>query len=376
MNRRQPKIRRAGRAPVLIICFCLGLVFSSIAQTNLSPAAGANPPAPDRFLVIYDISNGMEKRATNAQRVLGQMFASGLNGELERGDQIGAWTFNDELHTGEFALMRWVPQTGPILSATLEQFIQRQRYSKSPRFAPVMAQLTNVVADSDKLTVILVSDGSTAPVGTLFDDQIAEAFKLNFTEQRRLAMPFVTILRAVNGRFVSLRVNTPPWPIELPAYPGALATHPPPTNPPPSTPATSTPAPPVVPVVPEPLPVARTNPAPARATNVIVVDSTPPQFPERTNPSPAVVAAPASPPSNPPPAQMTPTNPSPAVAASSPDPKSPVTTPAKRFPVLPLAVGAGVVLVGFAILCLLLFKHSREKPRVSLITRSMNKDRK
>ena len=83
-----------------------------------------------------------------------------------------------------------------------------------------MAQLTSVVADSDKITVILISDGSEPLAGTPFDVQIAEAFRLNAAEQRKQAMPFITVLRAAKGKFVSLRVNTPPWPFELPPYPG------------------------------------------------------------------------------------------------------------------------------------------------------------
>ena len=360
----------------MLASLCLALVTPGQAQTNLPPAARTNPPAPERFLLIYDISNGMEKRAANSQRVIGQMFASGLYGKLERGDQIGAWAFNNELHTGQFQLQRWTPQTGPTIAATLVKFVERQRYSKSPAFAPVMAQLTNVVADSDKITVIFVSDGSAVPVGTMFDDQIAEAYKLNSAEQRRLAMPFVTILRAAKGKFVSLRVNTPPWPIELPAYPGEQKVTPPPTNPPPTKAVTPVPAPPIAPVVPEPVSPIQTNLAITPATNIIVIDAAPTPLPELTNLPPADVAAPPPAASNPPQLQLEKTNLVPVVAAA-PLTAAPAATPeAKKLPLIPIVAGAGIVLGGITILCFVLLKRSREEPRVSLITRSMNKDRK
>lgn len=360
----------------MLVSLSLLTVLPSQAQTNLPPAGSTNRPAPERFLVIYDISNGMEKRAANSQRVIGQMFASGLNGELERGDQIGAWAFNNELHTGQFQLQRWTPQVGPTIAATLAKFVERQRYSKSPAFAPVMAQLTNVVADSDKITVIFVSDGSTAPIGTMFDDQIAEAFKLNAAEQRRLAMPFVTILRAAKGKFVSLRVNTPPWPIELPAYPSDQKIAPPPTNPPPAKTATPPPAPAVVPVAPEPIRTTQTNLAATTTTNAPVVEASPPPLPEPTNLPPVVATLPTQPPSNPPLAQLEKTNPTPAVAAAPPTAAPAATPKARRLPLISIIAGACVVLGGIAILCFALLKRSREEPRVSLITRSMNKDRK
>lgn len=375
MNCLPPNRRTAGYRSTCLGLLLLGWLLPGHAQTNLPPAARSTHPAPERFLVIYDISKGMEKRADNSQRVIGQMFASGLNGQLKSDDQIGAWTFNNELHTGEFALLRWVPQTGLTLAATVEQFVRRQRYAKSPDLAPVMAQLTNVVADSDRLTVILVSDGSVAPVGTMFDNQIAEAFKLNAAEQRRLAMPFVTILRVAKGKFVSLRVNTPPWPIELPAYPGDQQIAAPLTNPPPTKAAAPAPAPPITPVAPEPIQTTEAHLAAAPTTNAPVVEAPPLPRPEPTNPPPVVVTQSTPAPSNPPPVQPEITNSTPAVAA-----RPPAVTAAGpgsgKLPLLPIIAGIGVVLGGFTIFCFAILKRSREVPRVSLITRSMNKDRK
>lgn len=377
MNCHRPKHRSPGGwLARLSCCLSLALTLSGLAQTNNPPATRTNQPAPDRFLLIYDISSGMEKRAANAQQIIGQMFAFGLNGELKRGDQIGAWSFNHELHTGEFALLRWVPETSQTLAATLVAFVERQRYSKSPTLAPVMAQLTNVVADSDELTVILVSDGSAAPVGTMFDDQIAEAFKLNAAEQRRLAMPFVTILRAAKGKFVSLRVNTPPWPIELPAFPGDQKLAPPPTNPPPTKAAISTPAPTLVPVAPEPIRPTPTNLAVIPATNSPVVEAPPLPAPEPTNPPPAIAIPSTPPPSNPPVTELETTNPTPVSTATSPTTAPTAPPTAWKLPLIPIVAGAGVVLGIFVIFCFVLLKRSRAEPRVSLITRSMNKDRK
>ena len=38
-------------------------------------------------------------------------------------------------------------------------FLKSRKYEKTARLAPVIAQLKNVVADSDKITVLLISDG-------------------------------------------------------------------------------------------------------------------------------------------------------------------------------------------------------------------------
>src|SRR5262245_41832029 len=216
----------------LIPCLCI-LVVTSLAQTP-PPTVATNRLSSDRFLVILDISVGMEKRSENMQSVIGQLFSSGFGGQLRRGDTIGMWTYNDSLHTGEFPLQRWTPQNARPATSLAAQFAQNQRYSKRSNLSPVMAQLTNVIANSDRITVILVSDGSESPTGTPFGKQIAEAFKLNADEQRRQSMPFVTVLRAVKGEFIGFKVSTPPWPIEYPAFPPEPATMTAaPTNPPP-----------------------------------------------------------------------------------------------------------------------------------------------
>ena len=177
--------------------FLLCLVAMAFRASAQNPPPGTNPtnrPSSDRYLVILEISSAMQKRATNVQDVIGQLFSSGFNGQLHRGDTIGMWTYNDSLHTGAFPLQRWTPQTVRQITSVAAQFTQNQRYSKRSSLSPVMAQLTNIVADSDRITVILVSDGSESLAGTPFESQISDAFKHNGEEQRRRAMPFVTVL--------------------------------------------------------------------------------------------------------------------------------------------------------------------------------------
>lgn len=372
--------RSPGFRPGPLLClFVWALTWPAPAQTNRAAGPRTNGPPPERFLLVVETSAAMQKRSTNVLNVVGRLFSSGVNGQLDRGDNIGAWTYDSDLHTGQFPLQRWTPQTGREITLKLVQFIQQQRYAKQSRLAPVMAQLTNVIADSDKITVILISDGSETPAGTTFDEQIAEAFKLNAAEQRRQAMPFVTILRAAKGKFVSLRVNTPPWPIELPAYPGGLdsTNTPASTNSAPATVATAPPAVPITPVAPEPAPRPETNGAVSPPTNPppAIAERTPPPVVLPTNPPPAPTVVVTNKPAETAvaPAGVAPTN-APSVVSSEPA-ASADKSPGK-LPLLPILVGAGVVLLGLTIVCFALLKRSRGEPRVSLITRSMNKDEK
>lgn len=352
-------------------------------QTNLVPANRTSRRVTERVLFIFDISSDMEKRAANVRRIAGLLVSSGLNSQLDRGATIGVWTFNNELHTGEFPLQVWTPQAAGDISLGMGQFLQQQRYAKSPRLAPVMAQLTNVVADSDKITVILMSDGSEPLTGTMFDTQIAEAFKLNRDEQRRLDMPFVTILRAARGKFVSLKVNTPPWPIDIPAYPGETKPpEPTPAEPPPTVVIQSTNRPATnIPVAPAPLPKPEPHPRPVE-TNVVetpgtnataAVEPTPPPVETPSNPPPVVIVPPKPVVANVVAQPVAPAEPTNTLVAAPAESDVPTVV---KMALLPVLIGGGIILFGLVIVCLVLLKRSRETTRVSLITKSMNKDRK
>lgn len=345
----RPALKSRWTGLQLAALFCLGLLASrALAQPQTSPVALTNRPAPERFLIILDISAPMQKRASNVQRVVGQLFSSGLQGQMDRGDSIGVWTYNDELHTGEYPLLRWSKEAGGEITIGLVQFVQKQIYSKSPNLSPVMAQLTNVVAKSEKITVILFSDGSQSLAGTPFDAQIAQAFALNQAEQRKQSMPFVTILRAARGEFVSVKVNTPPWPVEIPGYPGEAAT---------VTPELPEPT---VPVVSEPV-EAQPAPLPTNLPVVSTVEPPPVEPPPAAPVTPPVVESKIAP------AQVQTNLP--------PEPTVTATATSGKLPLIPIVAGVAVVVVGFAALLLALTRRSRE-PRVSLITRSMNKDEK
>lgn len=382
MNRPRPPLRPSRLlALAWLVLWPLSTHFPALGQASNAPAGDGQRPEPERFLFIIDVGSDMQKRATNVQRVVHQLFATGFQGQLRPGDTIGMWTYNNELHTGQYPLQRWLPRVAREISVASVQFVQDLRYDKRSRLEPVLAPLASVVADSDRITVILISDGEEAPVGTPFDQRIAETFKLYVTEQRRLAMPFVTILRAVQGRYVGVKVNTPPFPLEFPAYPDEASNHKSTStdSPPPKT-ETPPPPPPVKPAVTtEPKPtVTETNPPVTAPTNPPVV-STPPPPPRETPTNPAPVAintqTPPPAPTNPAPAPAIQTNPV-ATSPTAPINQEPNDSPDTRRSLVPLLAGVGIVLTGLAILSLALWKRSRAAPRVSLITRSMNKDRK
>lgn len=206
------------------LVWAFAICASALPIHSLAAATNSARPSPGRYLLIVDTSSSMNRYSENVQKVVGQLFVSGMNGQLRPGDTIGIWTFNEELYAGQVPLLQWTPQTRQRLAGGVAEFLGRQRYEKQTRFDKVITPVAQLVKDSDKFTVVLISDGEDKITGTPFDQEINEAYKLNFAEQRKLRIPFVTTLRARKGEFIGWRVNTPPWPVEFPPFPVKVQT--------------------------------------------------------------------------------------------------------------------------------------------------------
>jgi hypothetical protein len=354
--------------------FSSGVLRQLSAQTN-APAP-AHPLANERFLLVVETSSATQKREENIQKVAGAVIASGLNGHMLPGTTIGVWTFNDQLSTGKFPLRVWTPESRQHTAREVVQFLQQQKFEKAPRLTGVQSALANLLAQSERMTVIYITSGSQPVTGTTQDEMIAETFRSNAEKQRSLQMPFVTILRATKGQVVATAVTTPPWALEVPEYPDV---------PKPDLEALKPPAP----EPPKPQPVApRSNPNVLSPTNMIYLAETsappvtPPPVPEVRAEVPSnVVASSAAPKVEPPPTNLPP---EPVVAppvplatnqpmATTAEVEPPATTSARVS--MPILLGGGIALLLIVLVVLLFLLRRPPTPRqkISLITDSLNR---
>jgi hypothetical protein len=161
----------------------------------------------------------MRSRARAAEESIATLLESGIQGQIRDGDQLGVWTFNNDLHDGEFDLVVWNESVREEISRSIVGFLDKQRFRKSTDFSKVMPHLLDVVAESKRITVILVSDGDEAIQGTPFDDDIAAYYRENAKAIKDKRAPIITVLRGHEGVLIGHNVSYPPWPIEFPAFP-------------------------------------------------------------------------------------------------------------------------------------------------------------
>jgi hypothetical protein len=165
----------------------------------------------------------MQDREGAALQAAQDLLASGIGGQLRRGDTIGVWTYNQELIAGKFPLQVWSPETHRAVGNRILTFLNEQKYEKRARLDKVLPAVQDLIKDSKFITVILISDGGQKIHGTPFDDRINGFYKLWNGEQQAARMPFVTVLRARDGTITDHTINSAPWPVELPPLPAELA---------------------------------------------------------------------------------------------------------------------------------------------------------
>lgn len=314
-------------------------------------AQAADPAGPGRYLFIFDTSSNMKRCEPAVEKSLEMMLVTSMNGQMHKGDTFGVWTFNQDLHPGDYPLQVWNPENAANIASNLIQFVQSRKYENKTRFEALQPLLNRVMQSSERLTVLIFSDGQTKITGTTYDTGINQLFATNAAAQKKAREPVVVVLRSQQGKYVGCAVTFPPQMVGLPDFP-PLPEPPPPPKPEPKPVAKPEPEP-------EPVPTIIGPPLIIKGTNV--VSSLPAAMnPPPMEPAPTAIAptnAPVVPLANPPPAESLvapvlpsrPTNP-PAVAEANPpaptnelvahppeNPVAPVSAPKPGLPASPVA---------------------------------------
>ncbi len=377
----------------------------------------------NRFLFIVDTSSAMRGCSNAVVQDVVELMESEMRGEFRQGDTVGLWTYNDKLHP-EFPMQVWTKADKDTIVADMAAFLQERRYGKRAHLEKVMPAMSRVIKNSERITVLLISDGTGSIQGTPFDKDINNLQKKYAPELRSAHVPFVTVLAARNGAVFDYTLNypglvaiphtaNPEIPAETNAPVAAAISNPAanaPAKPRPmrsiimsaatnvvhaAAPAPATvaapvaapsaqPAPPLaVAPVSAPPPVAAVAPAPAgRPANAAAAPSPREIAPPQTRPAPPPIVARQ----NPEPADAAPLPHAPPVSVTANNPQPPPAPPvAPNAPVANIGPSGGAQLALFVmafslltiavVLVVFLLRRSRRAPQPSLITQSIDRPR-
>jgi len=188
----------------------------------LAPAAraqSARPKMDNRFLFIFDTASNMKRCLPGVQKALNEILAADTNGLLSPGDSLGVWTFDQQLHAGQFPLQRWQSDNAAMITASIAAFIGKQNYTKTTRFDAFLPSLNQLVSGSKRLTVLIFCDGQGEIQGTPYDVGINRVFKERQKERQKARQPIVIGLRSQHGQYAGCIISFPPQPVSLPDFP-------------------------------------------------------------------------------------------------------------------------------------------------------------
>ena len=221
----------------LLLALCM--VGRSSAQTVQEP--------PERWLLIFDTSADMNRWLAGTTTELQNLFFDSMSGQMNQGDSVGVWTFAEKLETGKYPLFDWMSSKAAAEAASLVDFLDYEKYKGKTKFAVLRPALQQVIANSQRLTILIFCDGKDEFKLTPYDEGINETFRLMQADRKRVKAPFVVVVRTQNGKFVGATVNLPPGSLSFPAFPPL---------PPPADVAPANLAPEALPVTPAPAPPA------------------------------------------------------------------------------------------------------------------------
>ena len=347
------------------------LLFCAIAPQNLFSQASPAARPSNRWLLIVETSRATQPRAEAVAQIAGNLVLSGMNGQMRPGDTLGLWTFNSDLHAGSFPLQTVGADNTQIIAQRVALFVAKQKFEGRASRDKLFPLMNGVISNSEFITVILISAGGENFSGTPFDKAINAIHQQWQAQQDKARQPFLTMLRAQGGHITDFEVGLPPAPLSFPPLPPELLIPDPVVEPPaPPQPVEAAPAP-IVPNLivrgkkPEPEPAP--TPPPAAPQNQDAVHSpavaTHAAIEVKTNLPTSASAVLVKPVTNLSLSSVT----NPAAAGVAPE----VSADGKTFWLLGAVAVVAVLGLVFG-----LVRRSRTQARVSLITRSLDRDKK
>lgn len=188
--------------------------------------AAVTRPPENRYLFILETSKEMKREGEAAQNVLLQLIYSGVVGQMRAGDTFGIWTYNDTLRAGDYPMQTFTREDREWLTSRASDYVKSLKFTGGAHLENALLPMLKLATNSPNLTVILISDGKQAVVGTPFDQEIRALHKKYYDELHESKLPFITVLVAYKGEFINYAVNSALGPIRIPRVP----TPPPPTN--------------------------------------------------------------------------------------------------------------------------------------------------
>jgi hypothetical protein len=203
--------------PGIGLCFAFYLSAQDAPPPDDSTDEVSGPRPAYRYLFVVDTSSAMSRQKDITIDTVSKLILSGLGGRIRTGDPWGIWTFDDQLHTDSFPAQTWnSPQRRDVANRVFRFLRDQPLKKKKGHLDEALAAIADEAKISDDLTVFLFTDGTVPARGTPFDDSINDIFTKNATGMRKAKKPFVLVFVAQDGRLAAHGVSPGGEPVLVP----------------------------------------------------------------------------------------------------------------------------------------------------------------
>lgn len=199
---------------LLPLLFATGML---LAAQPLPPPAGSPSALPRlRCVFLIDTSHGMAEHKSDIADAVAARLRTGLDGQLRSGDLFLIRIFNETVSRGADLQGVWNPQFRKGVPPALEQALRNIPFGGAAQLDFALKSVANLAADSDDLTMIVVSDAANRFTGTPFDPFINDACGRIAARGNSRSSPVLITLLAARGQMLA-------WSVEPLAITGAAA---------------------------------------------------------------------------------------------------------------------------------------------------------
>ena len=183
-------------------------VFWLVLMACSGPLLAQNQKATvdSQFLFALDTSSSMSRLSRSALDSISNLVSSGIQGQVQPGDAIRVWTFNETLSTNSFGPVNWDPPLNLAIAKSILKHLKSQKFEKKTRYDPLWNALKQAARQADSLTAIIVTDGDDTVNGTPFDKALNDVFLKYGKELRKMRKPFLVTMQSREGQFLACNV--------------------------------------------------------------------------------------------------------------------------------------------------------------------------
>ncbi len=191
---------------------------AGVAGEDVRPAE-----KPGALAVCFRFVPGDEKAAAGDGRGFENFFATGAEGRLQNGDNIGVWTYDQKMHGGQFPLTIWKPEQAAALTTNLIGFLRARAFTADSKMAVLQPSLDSVISNSERLTIVIFCDGESGLVSTPYDTGINQSFLDGRAETQKIPAAVRAAVPHVVGKIHRLHGEFPAGRNQHPAVSRAAA---------------------------------------------------------------------------------------------------------------------------------------------------------